>query len=587
MDPANTTLWASVPGTALRSSATRACWRWRSGRISAIGAREADALEVCAPLQPQGAHVQRLARDLRIDTATAQSLLRKLAADGLLVELGAWLASCAAGDDGAAPLAGVVPPPLLVVRSYERPQGLQPLLDSLIENEQRHGLAHRLLVVDDSPSPMHCAVAREQVRIHATRTRGEVRFLGHEERSDLLAHVFRGLDAPVRDRLLPLLCPHHPTAVTGSRAWNWAVLAAAGGTLSILDDDVRLPLAGVPGSDLRVDLAPSLDTATRYLDPGEDDGLQPLSVEPYAWLSRWLAQRPGALIRRDGCHGEALAGRTLDDLVVAAADAPVVGVVPGLRGSLAFDSSAYLTCTDAGSMRDLWRSPFRLERLQADRLWQGVPRPRLVGEAVYTPLLLDARAMLPFAGTWGRVDDQYFLMLLRAIASPVTFALVPALLGHGDHHPRRRLERAREPLLLDRNAWLAFEFARITGELGGGDRIARLHLVGAHCAALATLDDPDLRRRILEWRGNMMLQLVAWLNMALDRHPGAPPAWREHAAQVVATNTHALAHDTIADDELARYRAGLRQVADAAPAWPGIWQRVLAEPIWDRLPVAS
>ena len=127
-------------------------------------------------------------------------------------------------------------------------------------------------------------------------------------------------------------------------------------------------------------------------------------------------------------------------------DAPIVGAVPGLYGGIAYDNSAYLAYSNRWSQASLWRAPFRRERLEADNLWHGYRAPRLVSYATYTPLLLDARELLPFAGTWGRVDDTYFLMLLRAIAAPVLFAHLPVALGHVDLAPRQRLAHAQQPL---------------------------------------------------------------------------------------------------------------------------------------------
>ena len=571
-------LCAGVPGTALRHSATATIWSCADGARHALAPVEADALELCAAFDTRAEHVRRLVYHLRVPPQQAERVVDDLAARGLIRTLREFLPNAAGAPDA-------LPPPLIVIRSYERPLGLQRLLESLLSDEHRHGATHRYLVVDDSPHAERDAEARALTRAFATASRGKVRYLGHGERDAALAHVLEGFDEAQRAALLPMLSPHHPSAVTGSRTWNWAVLAAAGGALSILDDDVSFPLRVPPNARTEWDLRPALTATTRYFDDDGHRRLAPLPDEPYAWLARSVGQRPGSLLARDGIDAASCRGQAAAALHALAQDAPVAGAIPGIYGAIPFDSSAYLTATDPQSNADLWREPFRVERFDADRLWNGVHAPRLVPEAVYTPLLLDARALLPFAGTWGRVDDQYFLMLLRAIASPIQFALVPALLGHEDPAPRHRRERARQPLLLDRNAWLASVFGDAAAGLAGADRAARLALLGAHCAALASLADAELERRILAWRGFMMLQLVGHQNYALQQHPDAPEPGREQVRAIVAANEGAMATERIGADELTRYRNGLRQVADVAPLWPSIWRRCASEPLWERLPV--
>jgi hypothetical protein len=302
----------------------------------------------------------------------------------------------------------------------------------------------RYLVVDDSPHAERDAESRALARAFATASRGAVHYLGHHEREDALAHVFEGFDGAQRVALLPMLSPHHPSAVTGSRTWNWAVLArrAARSPSSTTMSRSRCAYRprraprGTCAQDSRparaISMMTDIGTSRRWRrsrTPGSRASWERHLA--HCWRGTASTPRRAAGFRPRRCTR---LGRTY----------PCSAPCPGIYGAIPFDSSAYLTATDAQSNADLWREPFRVERLEADRIWNGVAAPRLVPEAVYTPLLLDARELLPFAGTWGRVDDQYFLMLLRAIASPVYFALVPALLGHEDPAPRDRRRRARQ-----------------------------------------------------------------------------------------------------------------------------------------------
>jgi hypothetical protein len=441
-------------------------------------------------------------------------------------------------------------------------------------DSRRHGVRHRCLVVDDTRDP---AAARRTLEVLETCAPGsvaELRLLGPAQRGAAIDWLLDAVPETARDALQPLLDPARPSAVTGSRTWNWAVLAAAGGTLSILDDDVQFPLRRAPEAQSSVQVWDSNEPDTRFYDEAVGWRAEAeLEEEPYRWLGKWLGLPAGMVLARSGFDPAMLEGRRPAELA-GLRDAPIVGAVPGLYGGIAYDNSAYLAYSNRWSQASLWRAPFRPERLEADNLWHGYRAPRLVSFASYTPVLLDARELLPFAGTWGRVDDTYFLMLLRAIASPILFAHVPVALGHVDLAPRQRLAHAQEPLRVDCNAFMADCFLRWSVDAGEGARGERLGAVGVRCAALAAEPDPILAGQVHAFRGGLMQRLADHLDAALQRHPDADPAWREIAAGIVAANRGAALARPVDASELACHRRALAQVAAVAPHWPRLWERM-------------
>lgn len=570
-DPAvpDALLYATRPGRIERQDGGR--WRWLDAAGGA-GRELAPALvrvaATCDRFATIATHAGRVRQALDLSPDAALAAVREWIGAGLGVEARAWLGAAAAAAPGA------LPAPLLVLRAFERPQGLRRLLDSIAADSRRHGVRHRCLVVDDTRDPAAARRTLDVLQEVAPGSVAELRLLGPAQREGTIAWLLDAVPGAAREALRALLDPAHPSAVTGSRTWNWAVLAAAGGALSILDDDVLFPLRRAPEAQAPVQVWDSNEADTRFYD--EPQGWlaeAELEEEPYRWLGEWLGCPAGALLARAGFDPAMLEGRRPAELA-GLRDAAVVGAVPGLYGGIAYDNSAYLAYSNRWSQASLWREPFRRERLEGDNLWHGYRAPRLVSYATYTPLLLDARGLLPFAGTWGRVDDTYFLMLLRAIASPIVFAHLPVALGHVDLAPRRRLAHAQEPLQVDCNAFMADCFLRWSAELAAGARDERLRAIGAHCAALAAEPDPVLSGRVQDFRGGLMRRLAGHLEAALQRHPDADPAWRGIAAAIVAANRGDAPMRPLHASELACHRRALAQVAAVAPHWPRMWTRL-------------
>jgi hypothetical protein len=533
-----------------------------AGRV--LGRAEAFAVERCASFEPIEVH-QRALQEAGLGADAARELLARLRAQGLLQDFAGLLAA-AIGSDGPPP----PPRPRLVIRSWHRPAGVARLLASIRALEVRHDVAYDVVVVDDTDDAAFAARTRELVAVHAAAARGPVALLGPGERGRAIAALCAPLPARDHDGLRALLDPAVPSATTGSRSWNFAQLLAAGGSLSILDDDTFLPLRWPDDGDALFDPADASEAGIRFFDDDGHGVARELDAEPFEWLARHLA-RPAARLFAGGFREATLRGRPAAEFAYVSAGARTVGVVPGLHGALALDTSAYAVASNAYTMASLWRAPYDPARLDADRVWHTYPHPRITSHAVYTPLLLDAREPLPFAGTWGRVDDQYFLMLLHAIAAPIAFAHVPAMLGHSDFAPRDRRGNAQRALPVDPNLFLAHCFGRWGESLAGNDRWTRLAAIGAAAADWALASDARLGAAWVDFRRGMRARVVERTAAALE-DPAAPPAWREVAGRLVRANREAIIADRAEAAELGTLRAGLRQAADAARLWPAVWQ---------------
>lgn len=573
-------LIAALPGAMLRVGSDEFLWRAADGSVSvALPGREAAALEACATFLTRDEHATAIAQRLGLAPGRATRVVDQLVELGVLVDVAKWLGAA----EAPAPL---LPEPLIVLRSYRRPDALQRLLDSLLADERRFGRTRRYLVIDDDVDPARGAAVADVVRGFARQTRSEVRLLGLPERPAAVEAFAAAIDGgPERDTLATMLDPRTAITPSGSRTWNFAVLAGAGGALSIIDDDCTFPLRVPPDARARIELRDGVVGQARFFDPPmRAEDLAPLDEDPFDHLRRVVGQPTRALIAPDRTDYASARGRSATELAHLSAGSRVIAAVPGVYGGMTFNSTAYLNIGERATLEDLWRPPFRLERLEGDDLYCGVMAPRISSVAVYTPLLIDARGALAFSSPLGRADDTLFLGLSAAIDPTARFAHMPVAIGHYPVENRGRMARSREPLLLERNGFVAQVVVDAAAALRCGSAEPRLAAIGAVCADLAAATDAALSEEVVRWRQNGMADLVAGVDRILAQAPGAPPAWRAHAQAIVASNRAALLRATPPDaEELKLTRASIDFVARAARIWPRLYALAATERPLERL----
>ncbi len=566
-------LLVALPGQPTWVGDQRVLFRAAHGtRCALVDARALSALQVMDRFRTRDAHAANLAQAAGVPPARAAHMVDGLLAAGLLVGPEYFLAGTPAPPSPA-------PDPLIVIRAHRQPRGVRRLLTSALVDERRHGTARRYLIVDDTSDAAHAQELHGLAREFARESRSQVFVLDQHARRSALAAFEDLVPDAQRTRWLELLDPDHPTSRMGARGWNWGVLASAGGALSFAVQDTVFPLRLPPGAEGAFDPVNGIAADTEYYD---DDGylaLAPLADDPFAYLGRYVGRGPTELFARDGLRLDRLVEEPADAIAHLRPDARVLAAFTGVYGGLAFNSSAWLNVAPPDSMASLWRQPYRHERLEADRVWHGARAPRLLDHAVYAPLLIDARELLPFAGTWGLADDTYFLALLSGMVRHPLYAFVPPMLGHLPFEPRQRIRNSLEPLLLDANALAALCFREFSRGLAGNDRALRLRAIGAQCADMAHADDATLAARILGLKATRRANLVAALTDALARAPLAPPQWREHAQRVLAVNGATLAESRLPDEEIALWRRLLDQAAFGCTLWPSLWQRAIERPL--------
>jgi hypothetical protein len=567
-------LLATRPATLLPRGERVLC-RPRRGEPQWLDLEQGALLESARKFLPLAAHAADAARRYGITEARAAAVYTTLREQRLLCDGPTLLAEAVRAPTAPAPL------PLLAIRTWHRSFELERLLASLLDDEVRHGVTRRYVIIDDGTERAHTDRAESLTRDFAARTRSAVHYLGPAQRAAVRAAIDPGTDEAGRRALAELVDPAFPTGYTGARSWNLAVLAAIGGTVSVLDDDLVFPIRRHPAADRRIDPRDSTLSRSGFFDDDCYDALPLWSGDVYADLANLVGQHPAHIADRCGVDWSTLAGRGVGEILPLIHGGPVLAAYGGNYGGLTRDSTIDLAWSDEATLADLWAPPGDLvRRLDGERTSFGVERLRLTSFAWYSPLMTDCRELVPFIGTWARGDDTYFLAALTAIVDMPAYAYSPALTGHFPPEQRGRLDNACERVAVrDLNSNFAHVIALRRPLLRGSDRSARLAALGALLGELGGSSDAAIAEAFHAVREDFCSHLLPGMRGALARHADGPPVWRDLVQRMIAANMPALDRATPLPFGLDTARRALNQFARLAPLWPAVHAKLLSEPL--------
>lgn len=170
--------------------------------------------------------------------------------------------------------------PVAAIITWERPQALERLLESIAKNcETKH--IHRLYVIDDSRNPENVLKNREVVENFASRMETPLHYFGQDEQNRLI------------DGLVEKL-PEHENAIrflTDQSRWrehwtaglsrNLALLLSCGRRLVMLDDDAICDVFEPPNANPKITFSDSAREADFFANEQEWTPLhQPINPDP-------------------------------------------------------------------------------------------------------------------------------------------------------------------------------------------------------------------------------------------------------------------------------------------------------------------
>lgn len=562
-----------------------------SGRAVQVGEHQYqwfdDQGQVPAPVTPDEAlllghcptflrldeHVAQLARQLGAPAAALQPLLGGLQQRGLLRSVRNLLPA-------RQPRLPDAPAPVQVIRTCRRPAGLNRLLDSLLAEQQKHGLTGPVYVVDDSGDPAAELQTRESLARFTTLSGRPGGVLDGALRERLLATSRDQL--PTEDRLFfdQLLSPERAPAPVPGRAFNWALLLGAGGTVSILDDDFSLPLKRFAGHRRELELRNSTAYLAEFPDPGDALTLIDVDQPIYAEACAWLGQPAAALLAEWPLESESLGGSSPADLAWLSSRRRVRAVIQGTYGSFGVASVLPICGPGRRTLANLLRAPFQPDRLMADPIHYGVERFRLADQAVSLPWLIDARDLVPPSNAAGIAEDTLFATLLRQLDPDACFAYLPSLVGHNQEQRRDRIRDSLQPIEFGANHFLAQQLQAAPRLPGNGETV-RMRALADWFGDWQHQDDAALDRLATRWWNEERAAACASLTESLAQQPQAPAPWQEFVRRMRAANQNI--EPSLGAANLARLRQAIAQTRVALTVWPDLFETFRQLPADQRL----
>ncbi len=552
-------LYVARPGELIGLGADAALWRSADGvRAEIVAPPEVAVLSLCRTFGRREELVDRVTAATGQPRTAVVDAIDAAIVRGLLARPTDFLGSDRASESSA-------PQPLVLLRAG---RGFPALLDSLARHDAQAG-QRRYVVCAAGADPGADSHWRELASEFARSRGANLRFVGTRECEALAGQWFAPLDAPARDAMEALLAPTRvgPEAA----AWNWALLLGAGGTIAVFGDDARFPVRVPVGWDSRLELFDSPVAAARFFDDDDElAGLYPYEGDPLAFAARYVGQPARALIRAGDSRFLELWEAEAREVAHVTERARVAGAIAGLWGEFDQARSVLLELAERGSLRDLWREPYRADRLDGSRMWHGVRVPRLLSTTgARQPLVLDNRHPLAFApGPAGPGADLTLLALVRALAPESRVVFVPLLMGRATAEGQHVPETDGDAALV-----LAQLLDGIGGALQSAQPQARLRALGIICAEHAHAAAGALSDLILRIQLAARCDRVRRLSELVKDHPRAPAQWRERVGAESDAERASLATAAPAPRTVEGVRGALDLIARAADAWPVVWAR--------------
>ncbi len=475
------------------------------------------------------------------------------------------------------------------IRACDRPQQLEHLLATLTEYERRHRAGRRYVVLDDSSLPASMNTQRDLLREFARTTGCKASYIGRTECAKI-ADKFARAQPQAKSTVARLLMRDaHPQAQRfgGGRGRNLATLLSAGARLSMLDDDLRLPLRRPEYARDGLDPNPNAQAWGRFpasMDDAFSRG-EEFVADPFALHLESCGQSLGAVVQASyPLERMALRGLNLGRLDALAEPSRIIATQAGSYGSSRTETNLWLYQLDAESRADFWRDRAAYQRnIEGQHLCYAVPQACVVAMSNFTSFTLDNSRLLPCTNPVGRGEDGLAGALTR-YCHPDSLALeLPEAIGHVQETARKRSDKTLAAPPPRVNHFLRDFVQRQFGLFRAEDPALRLRFMADVLRDLAAANVPDRIAHLREYLSYARADVIDRVQHQIEAVPDAPVYWQADAREIVQANAKALLAkapprlgdwpDDIDDAGCAKALAAeLGDLADACEHWPALWQ---------------
>jgi len=578
--PQDSSLYASVDGIAQQLDQDELVFMdYESGQNHVMTVQVLQAMGLTQQFRPLHEHIQHIAGaipDLKNQHQAIQKVLQFLIDKQLIVSADDWLMKLKQSKDnpGQAPYAG------MVVRTCDRPDQLNRLLDSLNTYQQHHNSQHPVLVFDDSRQADN-RTANEKICQKATV---HVTYHGESWQQQFIAMLQK--EWPEDSEQINWLLQQR-NGFTGGRVWNLALLALAGKRFSFFDDDYLMQARTADKARLdKINLSDEMPLSVQFglnvrdikqkSNDYNKDLLQEMVNACGQSFGQWLAEHPDITT-------SPLYGLRLMDLNRITAQSTIKTTGNGTWGSPRAAGNYWLYLLNKEQREAFWQDrETYLDNIEASQLLHYADHYQVLSQANFAPSTIDNSEFLPFTMPTETNEDYFFCGLTEACYPNNVSLQFPVMMGHIQTEDRERSQQnhiARRPGI---NSFVADYVTSVAHQFYGQNAQQRFNSTRSAIADLIHNPDQMLLNRLQEYLSRTRAQLINQLQSVLTEVEEPPIYWQADVKELIEANGAAIKSDDVAllggwpedldaTSSVARLRTELGEIIEAMDVWPKLW----------------
>jgi len=579
--PQDPTLYASVSGTVQQLSREELVFlEHHSGENHIMTLQVLQAMGLTQQFKPMHEHIQTIEQniaELRGQTQAIEKVLGFLQNKSLIISEQQWLERLSEGHDQARQVANAG----VVIRTCQRPDNLQRLLESMTTYVTRHGHQDTTVLVFDDSADNPSQEANQKV---CQAAKINVKYHGQSWQTQFISMLLQ--EFPEHEREINWLLGEK-NGFTGGRVWNLALLALAGKKFAFFDDDYLIQprkaeqyaedsIHLTEDSPLNVGFGLNIRDIKAKSNDIDTDVLQEMLDACGDHFGHWLSTR-------DGIRHNSLYGLRLMDLERLSHHSKIKSTGNGTWGSPRAESNYWLYLLSGEQREAFWQDrETYLDNIEASHLLHYSPQFMAMSYSNFAPSAIDNSTLTPFVMPINKNEDHFFNCMMKGCYPDQVSLHFPFMMGHIQTSKRDRSSFnhiARRPNF---NNFVADYVLSIIDNIHSLDEQVRYDSIRAAINDLRTSTDRDLENRLTEYMTKTRSDLVCSLQNILDEVPDAPIYWQADVREIIQANGKAVKAnqapvltdwDESMDHEacLAKARHDLGEVVDAMHVWPKLW----------------
>ncbi|MCF6288690.1 MAG: hypothetical protein L3J53_05565 [Proteobacteria bacterium] len=576
----NTTVYASVGGVALPLANDELIFMNRdTGENHVMTNQVLHALSLCQQFKPLDQHVFTISQsipELSNQIQAVQQVTDFLIKNNLLIEDKYWQDALSQGEPQQKVASSGI-----VVRTCNRPEQLQRLLQSLIKYQNKFKVKFPVQIYDDSKTQKLeqeiadvCLSFKRELNINFYGSKWQEQFVR------MLKTEFTS-----QHDTIDWLLQAQDNIFTGGRVWNFALLNNAGKKFLFFDDDYifeprivaeetkLLDLNDRP--DLSVGFALSLaDIRAASLEYNQDVLTQMLNN---------CGQTVGNWLATTDIKFNSVENLNFLELQRINASSVIKSVGNGTWGSPRANSNYWLYNLQGEQKQAFWETrEIYLDNIEASNLMHYSDNYEFLSLTKFSPAAIDNSTMLPFAVPVNRVEDHFFNAVSLYCYPHQVSLHCPFMMGHIQTSKRDRASTnhiARRPNF---NKFIADFALTLIDATDAINPQLRLKTLANYVMGLADSSDGNIHNRLKEYLSQIRSDMVLSMQKQMSTSPDAPVYWQADVKEIIEANGKAVLQNNAPiladwdanlslDECIEQARTGLTQIAHAMELWPDLW----------------